>query len=99
MEILDQSDTKRLQVVHTTFKALAGQERREFVEKKLSFAVRDEKIQTENDRNPNKGRSVSPCVVKDKGKNTSNVAYYTYFSSCSNAPENLQINKRGFHVT
>ena len=48
MEILDQSDTRRLKVVHTTYKPLASQGRREFVDKKLSFSVRNPKNTAKN---------------------------------------------------
>ena len=84
--------------MHTTYKALAGQEKREFIDKKLCFMMRDEKIQLEETSSNKKGRSYSPAFKSDKYKSTTGLAYYTYFTACANAPESLH-SFRGYHLT
>ena len=60
--------------------------------------MRDEKIQMEGTPKFSKGRSASTYVVPDKNKSNSDVSYYTYYSSCSRAPEKLKVSLRGFHL-
>ena len=92
-EELDHCYSKRLQVVHTTFKSTAGLGRRDFVEKKIHFAVKGEKIKEKE--KVKGGRSVTPDT--DVRNTSTPDVFYTYFSTCPNAPERLKTNKRGFH--
>ena len=79
--------------MHTTFKSIAGLGRRDFVEKKIHFAVKGEKFE---EKKKTKGvRSVTPDT--DVRNTSTSDVFYTYFSTCPNAPERLKTNKRGFH--